>query len=66
MQGATQVEGSFAGKGLGLLVDTKLTITHQSAFMANKTNSLLGFIRSSVTTRSRDDLSPVLSLGEKT
>ncbi|KAK4830829.1 LOW QUALITY PROTEIN: hypothetical protein QYF61_013758 [Mycteria americana] len=45
MLGADQLESSSAEKDLGIMVDNKLTISHQRTLMA-KTNSILGCIRS--------------------
>ena len=49
---ADWLEGNFAGKGLGVLGKKELNMSQQCAFVA-KTNSLLGYIRKSVNSRSR-------------
>jgi len=56
-----QLESSFAGKNLGVLVDTNLTISQQHGLGAKKGNGILGCIRSSVASRSREVILPLHS-----
>ncbi|KAK4825285.1 hypothetical protein QYF61_026130 [Mycteria americana] len=48
------LESSFAEKALGVLVDAKSKISQQCAPLGKKANSLLGCIRRSITSRSRE------------
>ncbi|TRZ17329.1 hypothetical protein HGM15179_009778 [Zosterops borbonicus] len=45
MLGANQQESSVTENGLGILMDTKLTMSQQCAFVAKKTKSYPGCIR---------------------
>ena len=45
-------------KDLGVLVDTKLTISQQCALVTRKTTSFLGGIRRSIAGRSKDVILP--------
>jgi len=58
--GADLLESSSAQGGLEVLVD-KLTISQQCALVAKKANGILGCIKSSVASRSRDVLLPLCS-----
>ncbi|KAK4830775.1 LOW QUALITY PROTEIN: hypothetical protein QYF61_013264 [Mycteria americana] len=66
MLGATQV--MLCRKGtVGLLVDTKMNMSQQCALAAKKSNGILGCIRQSIASRSREVIfSPLLSTGEAT
>ena len=61
MLGADKLEGSFAEKDLGILVDTKLNMSQQQVLVAKKANGVLGCIRMSVASRSRDVILPLYS-----
>ncbi|GAB0186510.1 hypothetical protein GRJ2_001116300 [Grus japonensis] len=54
MLGATQLESSLAEKDLGILVDTKLNMRQQCALVTEKVNFILGCIRQSIASRSRN------------
>ena len=58
MLGADKLEGSFAEKDLGILVDTKLNMSQQQVLVAKKANGILGCIRTSVASRSREVILP--------
>ncbi|KAK4829111.1 hypothetical protein QYF61_002149 [Mycteria americana] len=56
MPGATQLEISFAEKALGFLMDNKLNMSQQCAFVEKAANDILGCIRRSVASCSREVL----------
>jgi len=51
---ATQLESSFAEKDLRVLVDTKLNMSQQSTLAAKAASCLVGCIRRSAASRSKE------------
>lgn len=58
---ADLLERSSAGKNLGVLVDNRLAMSQQCALMAKKDNGILGYIKKSVASRSREVILPLCS-----
>jgi len=57
--GADLLETSSVQRALGVLVDDRLTMSQQCALTAKKANGIVGCIRRSVASRSREDLLPL-------
>ncbi|PKU44779.1 hypothetical protein llap_4920 [Limosa lapponica baueri] len=59
--GADLLESSSEEKDLGVLVNNRMTMSQQCALAAKKANSILGCIKKSVTSRSREAILPLYS-----
>ncbi|GAB0203942.1 mitochondrial enolase superfamily member 1 [Grus japonensis] len=59
--GADLLGSTIVEKDLGVLVDNKLSMSQQCALMAKKANGILGCIKKSVASRSREVILPLYS-----
>ena len=56
------LERSFADKDLGVLVDSKMTMSQQCTLVAKAASGILGYIRRSVASRLREVILPLYSV----
>ncbi|PKU46772.1 hypothetical protein llap_2931 [Limosa lapponica baueri] len=59
--GAGLLESTSEEKDLGVLVDNRMTMSQQCALVAKKANGILGSVKKSVTSRSREVILPLYS-----
>ncbi|KGL80334.1 hypothetical protein N309_05039, partial [Tinamus guttatus] len=59
--GTDLLESSSAEKDLGVMVDDKLTMRQQCALVAKKANGILGCVKKSLSSRSREVILPLYS-----
>ena len=59
--GDDMLQMSFAERDLGVLVDSRLDMSQQCSLVAKKTNGILGCIKKSVASRSREVILPFYS-----
>ncbi|PKU42679.1 reverse hypothetical protein [Limosa lapponica baueri] len=59
--GVALLESSSAERDLGVLLDNRMTMSQQCALVAKKTSGILGSIKKSVTSRSREVILPLYS-----
>lgn len=58
--GCTQLGSSFVEKNLGVLVDIKLNMNHQCAFIVKSANDILCCFRQSIDSRSKEQVSTLI------
>jgi len=64
--GTDMLESSYAERDLGVLVNDKLTMSQQCALVSKKANGILGCIKKSVASRSREVLLPLYTVLSET